>query len=272
MRKKYIYIPILFLALFFTLSSCEEVIEVDLNSADPVLVAEGYMELDSPCRLKLTYTTDYFHQESPVVVDDAVVILSDESGASETLRYLGEGIYKGQNIFGTEFSEYTLSINTGEQVHTGFSSLMPVPVFDSIRIDDFPFGDTPPGPDFPGLLTISFHNDPEKEDYFMLRLTMNGEAMDESFSLASDEYSSSLDEVEYTTVIFPSEDGDTLSMEVYAIDADTYRYYIQLNEAISGGMAMSSTPYNPASNMGEDVLGYFMARSRFDTTLVIQPQ
>jgi len=270
MKMKNIYIPVLILALLFALSSCEEVIEVDLNSADPVLVAEGYMELDSTCRLRLTYTTDYFHQESPVIVDDAVVILSDENDASETLRYLGEGVYGGQNIFGTEFAEYTLSINTGEQVHTGFSSLMPVPEFDSIRIDDFPFGDSPPGPDFPGLLTISFHNDPGKEDYFMLRLTMNGEAMDEFFSLASDEYTSSSDVVEYTTVIYPSEDGDTLSMEVYAIDADTYRYYTQLNEAVSGGMAMSSTPYNPASNLGEDILGYFMARSRFDTTLVLQ--
>lgn len=270
MRIKNVHIPLLVLAMFFALSSCEEVIEIDLNSADPVLVAEGYMELDSRCRLKLTYTTDYFHQQAPVIVDDAVVILSDESGASETLRYQGEGIYRGQDIFGTEFSKYTLSINTGGQVFTGISSLMPVPVFDSLRIEDFPFGDMPPGEDFPGLLTISFHNDPETEDYLMLRMTMNGEPMDESFSLASDEYTSSLEVIEYTTVIFPSEDGDTLSMEVYAIDADTYRYYTQLNEAIGGGMAMSSTPYNPTSNLGEDILGYFMARSRFDTTLILQ--
>jgi len=59
-------------------------------------------------------------------------------------------------------------------------------------------------------------------------------------------------------------------MEVYSIDKDTYRYYAQINEAIGGGMAMSSTPYNPASNLGEDILGYFMARSRIDTTLVLQ--
>ena len=270
MKIKNLHIPLLVLAVLFVLSSCEEVIEIDLNSADPVLVAEGYMELDSRCRLKLTYTTDYFHQEEPENVGDAEVILSNESGASEILRYLGEGIYRGQDIFGTEFSKYTLSINTGEQIFTGFSSLMPVPVYDSIRIEDFPFGDTPPGADFPGLLTISFRNDPEKEDYFMLRLTMNGEPMDESFSLASDEYTSSQEVVEYTTVIFPSEDGDTLSMEVFAIDADTYRYYTQLNEAVGGGMGMSSTPYNPTSNLGEDILGYFMARSRFDTTLILQ--
>ncbi len=104
----------------------------------------------------------------------------------------------------------------------------------------------------------------------MLQMTMNGEPMDDSFALASDEYTSSTEAIEYTTVIFPSEGGDTLSMEVYAIDNDTYRYYSQINEAIGGGMAMSSTPYNPASNLGEDILGYFMARSMLDTTLVLK--
>ena len=128
------------------LSSCEEVIEIDLNSAHPVLVAEGYMELDSVCSLRLTYTTDYFQQESPVLAEDAVVTLSDQSGASEILSYVGMGIYRGQTLRGTEFSEYTLSIETDEQVNTGFSSLMPLAVFDSIRIEDFPFGNTPPDP------------------------------------------------------------------------------------------------------------------------------
>lgn len=270
MRIKHTYLPLLILALLFALSSCEEVIDIDLNSVSPMLVAEGYMELDSLCTLKLTYTTDYFQQESAELAEDAVVTLSDQSGASETLNYVGMGIYKGQTLRGTESSMYTLTIETPNQINSGFSSLMPVPVFDSIRIEDFPFGNTPPGEDFPGLLTISFHNDPAREDHYMLRLTMNGESLDDSFALASDEYSSSSETVEYTTAIFPSEDGDTLSMEVYAIDKDTYRYYSQINEAIGGGMAMSSTPYNPASNLGDEILGYFMARSRFDTTLVLK--
>jgi len=257
-------------ALISALSSCEEVIEIDLNSAHPVLVAEGYMELDSVCTLRLTYTTDYFQQESAELAEDAVVSLSDQSGASEILSYMGSGIYRGNSIRGTEFSEYTLRIETDEQINSGFSTLMPVAVLDSVRIEDFPFGSTPPGPDFPGLLTISFHNNPGIEEQYMLRLTMNGESLEDNFALTSDEFSPSSETIEFTTVVFPSEEGDTLSMEVYSIDKDTYRYYAQINEAIGGGMAMSSTPYNPASNLGEDILGYFMARSRIDTTLVLQ--
>lgn len=265
------YVRVLSLALLIAFSSCEEVIEIDLNSVDPVLVAEGYMELDSLCSLRLTYTTDYFQEESAKLVEDAVVTLSDQDGAGEVLSYVGAGIYRGQTIRGSAFSKYTLRIENGEQINTGFSSLMPVPVFDTVSIEDFPFGNTPPGEDFPGLLNISFKNNLEREDYFMLRLTLNGEPMEDYFALTSDEYSSDAETVEYSTVIFPKEDGDTLSMQVYGIDADTYRYYSQLNEAIGGGMAMSSTPYNPASNLGEGILGYFMARSMLDTIVYLIP-
>jgi hypothetical protein len=271
MRISLTYITILALALLFALSSCEEIIDVDLNSADPLLVAEGYMELDSICSLRLTYTTDYFQRESADLAEDAVVTLTDQSGNGEILNYVGMGIYRGQVIRGTERSAYTLSIETGDQINTGFSRLMPVPEFDSIRLEDFPFGGPHPGEDFPEMLTISFRNNPERDDHFMLKLTMNGEPLENSFALASDEYTSSSETVEYTTMIFPTEDGDTISMEVYALDKDTYRYYSQLNEAIGGGgMGMSSTPYNPTSNLGEDILGYFMARSRFDTTMILQ--
>ena len=132
MKKRHTYTSILILALVFALSSCEEVIEVDLNSVSPMLVAEGYMELDSLCSLKLTYTTDYFQKESAEPAEDALVILSDQSGASEMLSYMGAGIYRGKTLRGALLSKYTLSIETEEQINIGYSSLMPVPVFDSI--------------------------------------------------------------------------------------------------------------------------------------------
>lgn len=269
MKKIKSYLPALILMMLLALSACEEVIQVDLNSADPVLVAEGYMELDSLCILRLTYTTDYFQEEAPVKVEDAVVVLSDEKGDSETLQHMGEGLYRGQHIRGKESSRYTLHIETDRQLNEGFSTLQAVPVFDSVSLEDFPFAGSHPSEDFPKMLTIAFKSIPEVGHYYMLELTLNGDRLEDYFALASNEYSPTTETVEYTTMMYPSEDGDTLSMEVFAIDQDTYRYYAQMNEAIGSGMAMSSTPYNPASNLGEDILGYFMARSKFDTTLVL---
>ena len=45
------------------LAACEEVIEVDLNSSNPVLVAEGVIDNELPAWISLSYTSDYFDSE-----------------------------------------------------------------------------------------------------------------------------------------------------------------------------------------------------------------
>lgn len=257
------------LLLLFILSSCEEVIDVDLNSTNPVVVAEGYMDLDSLCSIKLSFTTDYFHQEDPEFPEEARVSIADETGALELMVYQGNGIYLGQTIRGRVGGVYTATIETKDQVFSGNSSLMPVPEIDTVAFEDFPFGGSLPPEDLPIMLVISFKRDPGRENNFMLKIRYNGELIGEPFALATDRYSSQTDVVEYNAFLEEHESGDTLSVEFYAIDADLFRYYSQMNEAINGNTGMSTTPYNPASNLGEDILGYFMARSRNDTILFL---
>ena len=81
-------------------SSCEEVIEVDLNSASPVLVADGLIVKDSVSWIRLSYTTDYFNSTQPAWVSDARVVLHDDAGNSELLNYYGNGLYKGSGLKG----------------------------------------------------------------------------------------------------------------------------------------------------------------------------
>jgi len=59
------------------LSSCEKVIDIDLNSSNPVLVAEGKIVKDSTVWIKLSYTTDYFNVEKAVFEENATVVLSN---------------------------------------------------------------------------------------------------------------------------------------------------------------------------------------------------
>jgi len=267
MKNKYIT-GLFALLLLLTISSCEEVIDIDLNSSSPVVVAEGYMDKDSLCTMKLTYTTGYFQREDAALIEDATMTITDETGTSEILHYIGKGIYRGASMRGKVNGHYTATIRMDDQVFSGISNLMPVPVIDSINYEDFPFGGHP-GAELPQMLVISMKRDPARENHFMLKFRHNGEPVGSSLDLATDSYSSSGDVVQYTTFLMEHESGDTLSVEIYAIDADLLRYYSQINEAISGGMGMSTTPYNPASNLGDDILGYFMARSRSDTILIL---
>ena len=268
MKRKSTYKLIFLPVLFILLGSCQEVIEIDLNSASPALVGEGYMERDSTCYLELHYTRDYFQLEAAQPEGGARVSISDGAGNSEQLIHEGSGIYRGENLRGMEEGEYSLEIEVDGQSYQGSSLLMEKPLIYKLGLEDFPFGNPQAIEDFPKMMNISFGKVSEQAIYLMLKLKLNGESLDEPFALATDEYSPSEDTLRYTTMVYPPPvEGDTLELEVYAIDKEAFYYYYQVSENIMRG-AMSSTPYNPPSNLGDDILGYFMARSRADSTFV----
>ncbi|MCT4645404.1 MAG: hypothetical protein N4A74_10500, partial [Carboxylicivirga sp.] len=52
----------------------------------------------------------------------------------------------------------------------------------------------------------------------------------------------------------------------------TYEYYSQLDEIIDQQGGGSSTPFNPESNMGKDVLGYFRAWSYDERSIQVEEE
>jgi hypothetical protein len=63
LKMKLIKIAIVFLT-FSLFYSCEEVVQIDLNSANPVVVVEGNISINNVCNLKLNYTSDYFNNDT----------------------------------------------------------------------------------------------------------------------------------------------------------------------------------------------------------------
>jgi hypothetical protein len=80
----------LFITSLILLSySCEEVINVDLNSADPKIVIEGTItDQPGPYTVSITKTTDYYNPSSYPAVSGAQVRLVDDLGFSEQLMIL----------------------------------------------------------------------------------------------------------------------------------------------------------------------------------------
>ena len=267
LRKTY---KSLVLAVVLTaLVSCEEVIEIDLNSANPVLTAEGYMDRDSLAWVRLEYTTDYFHAEGAAAETTARVIMEAPDGASEELVHVGEGIYRGSSIRGEQYGAYGLDVEVDGVLYEGTTHMRESPDLLKVEVQEFPFGNPHDSDEFPKLLEMSFGRIAGQDNYLMLKLSLNGESIDDPFALASDEFFDG-DTIRYTAFVYPPPvSGDTLELEFFAIDEDAFRYYYQVSEAISGGMGMSTAPYNPASNLGEGILGYFMARTRSDTIIYL---
>lgn len=260
------YLTLVLLALFVV--SCEEVIDIDLNSSAPKLVAEGYIEKDSLSYVRLTYTSDYFTTEAAVYINDAMVQISNEQGDSETLVFKGDGLYKGNSLIGTENTSYTMQIEGADFSHEAISKLFP-PVQNLSLSFEKNINPHPSQSSDNYTSIIRFNEAPTTETYYLIKFWVNGVLNTDRYHCIKDTYYADGDIIEYAPFFMSFEQDDEVVVYVYSIDEDAYTYFNQLNDLSGSGMN-SSTPYNPQSNFGNEVLGYFISTSYNSVQSIVQ--
>ena len=121
-------IPTFFITSLILLgSSCEEVITIDLNNADPKIVIEGTVtDQPGPYTVTITKTTDYYNPGSYPTVSGAQVSIVDDLGFSEQLPETKDGIYQTIDLQGTSGRTYTLTVIVEGQTYSAVS-FMPQP-------------------------------------------------------------------------------------------------------------------------------------------------
>lgn len=252
------------------LCSCENVIDIDLNSSNPALVADAVIEPNKISSLTLSYTSDYFGTEDQVYENNAIVRITDKAGNTELLINNGNGLYIGESLIGQINHDYELSIQLNDTEYIGTSQLLtPTKIVDLEFIDA-----TGPGSNRDEQaynLVISFTNNPDEENYYLLKYFKNDEPVEHQYTALPAEFIGTTDVVTYDPPFPIYEKGDKVRLEIYSIDEGTYDYYNQLEE-ITNGRGNGSTPYNPESNLGNDILGYFRAWSMDTKTINITPE
>ncbi len=253
------------IAVLITITSCEEIIEIDLNSSDPALVIEASLYKDSVSVVHLTKTANYFSVDEPSLIENASVTIT-AGNVSEELSYIGNGNYIGQSIIGTENVNYNIEILWNETVYAGNAYLPKQTEIISLEVIEF----QPPSPHAPLFLQIesTFLDDPEVENFYLLRYVQNDTLLSGQYFAFSDLMAIN-DTVSFTNPMVSFNPGDEVVIKVFSIDEPIYNFFVQLNDALGGGMAMSSTPYNPTSNI-EGAMGYFAAWSYDADTITIQ--
>jgi len=250
--------------LFFTFFiSCEEIVDVELNSTDKVLVAEAVIEPGEPVWLRLSYTSDYFSDEDTEYYSESIALITDDKGKSEKLEYEGEGLYRGNKIIGTLNTTYTLHFTEGENSYKASSTLFtPVEIkdvfFEKANIQTLQENKTA------YYSHVIYSNNPNHENYYLFEYYTNKELQKDWYALAKSSYYPDDSLLDYKAIRVYFDKGDQVQVVVYTIDEASYNYYSQLNDIIGGTLESSSTPYNPKSNFGEGILGHFQAWS-YDT-------
>lgn len=109
------------------LTSCEDVIEVDLNDADPRLVIEANINIRTEDNyvnsyVKLTTTAPFFDNQIPVV-ENASVQIMDANGAVFPFTHDEDGVYYSDFTPAANI-DYTLQIVYEDEVYSATTNLI----------------------------------------------------------------------------------------------------------------------------------------------------
>ncbi len=135
MRPK--LVTVFLLILIF--SSCDKIINPDLESASPILVVEAWLN-DKPEKqiIRLTMTQPYFDTSTPIGVSGATVTVTDDLNVAYAFVDDGtnSGTYQwtptlGQN-FGAAGRKYALSVQVNGETFQALSEMKRTTVVDSI--------------------------------------------------------------------------------------------------------------------------------------------
>ena len=265
----------IFLLAGLILSSCQKVVVLDLDTAESMLVIEGNVTSNpgQPQTVFVSTSGSFYTGEGLIAVGDATVLIKDEEGRVYTLEMYTPGIYFTYDIDPIENTEYSIEVIRESETYTG-SEVFPVKkLIDSLGyvVNEGIFGN---GLNEDGDTTYNilcrFQDPEETEDFYRIFVYLNDSLVRAGFSaymVADDElFNGQL----FTLEIFGSGaiKGDLVKIELQSIGFNTFRYYVGLNDALTGGTG--STPYNPISNLSNDALGYFGAFASDSVSVLIE--
>jgi len=257
---------ILILVLLFT--ACEKTVDLDYKSNRSMIVIGGNITTEAgPYFVKITKSVSLTDTTTYPTIDDAIAIISDDAGNSETLSPQGNGIYQTSTINGVEGRTYTLTVEIEDQTYAA-QSTMPFKVpFDSIRVEEAKLGG-----DIEYNIVPVYKDPVEEENNYRFVMSLNNKLINQHLVL-NDEINNGL--VNTLKLEIDDDDldmtkGDSIRLEMQCIDKRVSSYYIALALMADNGPGGGTTPNNPPNNISNGALGIFSAHT-VETKNVILP-
>lgn len=254
----------LLLAIAMTATSCEEVIDVDLNTAAPRLVIDASLKWKkgtdgSNQEIILSTTTGYFDQNIPKV-SGATIFVTNSDGVVFDFLENSEipGSYICSDFLPTINESYTLTVIHDDMTYTATETLKPVPLIDKIEQKD-------DGGFIGENIEIKFFytDDAATDDYYLFRTKLSRYSIPQ-YSVSGDEFYQG----NQIFGIYSNEDiasGDKLDITLSGI-SESYFNYMQVLLSIGGSAGGSPFQSPPATVRGNIInttqienyaLGYF---------------
>ncbi|WP_347159912.1 DUF4249 domain-containing protein [Pontibacter chitinilyticus] len=252
--KKYILFSLSLLA--FAFSSCEEVIDYELRTADTRLVVEGLItNQPGPYTVRLSHTKGYLDEGRTPGVNGVLVVVSDNQGTVDTLKQVAEGIYQTTKLQGKPGNTYYFRAVVNGQAYTAQSYMLTVSLIDSLTFVYKKKGETSDE----GIHPIIHFADPAgRGNYYRWNVIINGVAEpDELAVLKDDIYDGNYG---HADMEFALKENDKLRVEMYSIDKPAYEFWLALlNQQNEAGSPFETPPANAPTNISNGGIGFFGA-------------
>ena len=257
-----IYIAI----LVFGLSSCEKVIDLDLNTTAPVIVVDGQVtnSLTVGSIVKLSYTNIVKSDNNIIPLIGATVTIQEDNGLVHSLPEVSNGVYRNVGLVGITGKMYNLKVVTNGVTLTSSSKMPTMVNFDSLVVEDFPnFGKTV-------KVVTPFYNDPNGlGNNYNLFILKNGRLIKDAF--AYDDLFIDGKKVTFPLIYSREKDefkkGDIIEVVMNCIDYDNYKYWFSFSQSSTG--SPQAVPDNPMSNIKGNAIGIFGANTYQKRNVVI---
>lgn len=256
---------LMLLAGFLMLTSCEEVIDPDLQKAGPRIVIDGSISNQNENHVvRISKTIPFDAPNTFNGLKGAKVSLITSGGTSVSLSEISDGIYRSPQFRGTPGMTYKLEVIAEGRVYTT-SSTMPYPVLpDSISFKKLSFfGNTRIYPNV-------YYKDPAKvQNQYRYILKVNDKQ--QADIVFEDRFNDGNNVSDL--IIYDSDDdlkpGDVLNIEMQTIDRNVFKYYYAIGQ-IKGENGPPVAPANPESNFSNGALGIFNAFTKSSVTITLK--
>lgn len=249
---------IMFFALALLTSGCTEVIQLDLNDANPRVVIEGCVNDDAgPYYVQISRSQGINGTGEAEAIGGAQVIISSSDGQRDTLREMAGGLYATQQLVGRTGVTYYLAVVSEGNEYTSVSSMpAKVPL-------DTAFTQMQAVQGGESIVPVLEFQDPATDaNYYNFVTRKDGFALPGFYAMDDGLRNGTYISRPLRNSDFGLQSGDWIEVELQCVEKSVYEYFYVLGQAAGTGMSQSATPANPQGNItGDAVLGYFSAHT-----------
>ncbi len=250
-----------------SLSSCEDVVQVDVTPADAQLVVDAFLTNRGTAQtIRLTQTVPYFFTGKVPTISGAEVVLKNQTTGREFIftDTKNDGIYAWQpqskDSIGAIGHAFQLTVRYQSETFMAESRLNRTTKVDSITYELREEGQDPETQK-EGYYSTFYGRDTigGPRDYYWIRSYKNGEYQSRVFNFAADGFGGETDGGDGFPFIpplqgvtdgrNPAQEGDTVRVEVWSITRETFGFLEQAQRQITNGGLFAVTPENVRTNL-----------------------